>query len=204
MKNKSSLIQWLALLFTCCVFTPSVSASGGLTGPTSSTTGNYTISSSNTVCSQPSNTYHLLENNITVQSGCAISKSFAGKASGSYIYTLRECEYDSEFGREFCFNRGTHTVVVSAGGSDNPIGDNDVRLGHYDNDGLIDIFVNSVVSAPYVLRQLSNRSFQLKTGLSSSQITTYSGWTLVTGILVNVSDFNADGTDDLMLVDVSS
>ena len=203
MKNIPFYLQLITFVFFF-VFSAVVNASGGLTGPTSSTTGNYTISSINNACGLPSTTYRLIENNRTIKTGCVVSESFTNKPSGTYVYKLKECEYDSEFGQEFCFTGANHTVVVSTGSTQNPNGDNDVRLGHYDNDGLIDIFVDSTVSNPYVLRQLSNKNFQLITGLLSSQVTTYSSWPLVTSILVNLSDFNADGTDDLMLVDVSS
>lgn len=203
----SNILFYIHLLLAFFIFSTSATASSGLTGPTSSTTGDYTISSVNNACGQSTLKYSLLENNSTVQTSCAISKSFTDKPSGSYIYALKECEYDSEFGREFCLTGSTHTVIVSTGGSgggDNPNNDNNVRLGHYDNDGLLDIFVDATISTPYVLRQLSNSNFQLITGLLTTQITAFSNWTLATGILVEQSDFNADGTDDLMLVGVSS
>ncbi|MFT4926689.1 MAG: hypothetical protein ACI8WB_002787 [Phenylobacterium sp.] len=203
MKNKSSM-PLFALVLTFLVFSTSANASRALTGPTSSTTGNYTISSVSNICGQTLSEYKLTENNRTIQTGCSISKSFSNKSSGTYAYVLMECEYDSEFDREFCVGGAMHTVVVSSDGGTNPNGDNQVRLGQYDNDGLTDIFVDSVASNPYVLRQLSNKSFQLIAGLSSSQITTYSTWPLVTDILVHLSDFNADGTNDLMLANVSS
>lgn len=203
MKNKSFL--WITLLIPFLVFTSPAYADSGLIGPTSSTTGNYIISSANSVCELSDTVYYLIENGRTVQTGCNISKSFTDKSPGNYVYSLTECEYDTEFGTNFCFNGSTHTVTVSISGSiENPNGDNYVRLGDYNNDGRLDIFVDPIVSNPYILKQLSNKSFQLITGLISAQINTYSNWPLATGILVHQSDLNADGTQDVMLVGVSN
>ncbi len=201
---KSLNFSLYLLLTAFLVLIAPANASGGLTGPTASTTGNYTIASVNKVCGISNLSYRLLENNRTIQTSCAIAKSFTGKPSGTYQYVLKECEYDSEFRQEFCMNGSLHSVIVATGGGEDPNGENDVRLGHYDGDGRLDIFVDPIVSSPYILRQLTNKSFQLINGLTSSQVTTYSSWTLATAILVHLSDFNADGADDLMLVDVST
>lgn len=203
--NKSTCLSLVTLLTILFTFTSPANAASGLIGPNSSTTGNYIISSTDNVCGYSDSIYHLYENNRVVQTGCSISKSFTSKPSGTYVYSLTECEYDSEFGTSFCFTGSTHTVIVSNSGSvENPNGDNYVRLGDYNNDGRLDIFVDPIVSTPYILKQLSNKSFQLITGLVSTQISTYSSWPLASGILTHISDLNADGTDDLMLVGVST
>ena len=185
------------------LFIPSAVA-GTLTGPSSSSTGNYTIASTGNVCGNSYLSYRLNENNVTVQSGCSISKSFSGKPTGVYNYSLLECEYDPEVNYNFCAQIHGHSVTVARAAGANPNENAEVRLGDYNNDGLADIFVKSDVAAPYILKRTPYNSFQLITGLSVSQVNTYSTWGFATQILAYVSDLNIDGTDDMMLIGINN
>ena len=193
------LILAILILF----FIPSAVA-GTLSGPNSSSTGDYTISSIGNVCSDSYLSYQLHENNRLEQTGCSISKSFTGKPTGVYHYKLIECEYDPEINYNFCIQIHSHTVtVVLDGGGDNPNGDTEIRLGDYNNDGFMDIFVKPTITAPYLLKQSSYGSFQLITGLTTTQINLYSTWGIASHILAYVSDLNIDGTGDIMLVGIN-
>ena len=199
----SFILTALSFLSLSSLFIPSAVA-GTLTGPSSSSTGNYTIASTGNVCGNSYLSYRLNENNVTVQSGCSISKSFSGKPTGIYNYSLLECEYDSDVNYSFCAQIHSHSVTVARAAGANPNENAEVRLGDYNNDGLADIFVKSDVAAPYILKRTPYNSFQLITGLSVSQVKTYSTWGFATQILAYVSDLNIDGTDDMMLIGINN
>ena len=196
-------LNQLILTILTLLFIPSVVAST-LSGPSSSTTGNYTISSTANVCNDSYLSYQLHENNRLEQTGCSIAKSFSGKPTGVYQYKLIECEYDPEINYNFCVPIHNHTVtVVLDGNSANPNGDTEIRLGDYNNDGFMDIFVKPTITAPYLLKQSSYGNFQLITSLTTTQINLYSTWGIATQILAYISDLNIDGADDMMLVGIS-
>lgn len=199
----------LFLIFLTILVTEDTSAA--LSGPATDSDGNYTINWTMT-CNGGGNTnYHLFENGVQISANwCGYSsgtKSITGKPAGTYNYMLDYCdEYYPEPGLLCASHFGLeeyHTVTVSTGGSGSGSTNSDiVRLGHYDADGRIDLFVESGISKPIVLRQLIDKTFQ-QVNLSSGQIQTYSNnWPTTSLVKVHHSDFNVDGTEDYALIGV--
>ena len=178
-----------------------VQASEVISGPTTSTTGNYTLSWDQG-CTPGSNWYNLYENGASESLGCATSKSFSGKPDGNYYYELEMCELDVILG-EFCIGRAymgwDHTVTVDTGsGGGGQTGTGNVTVGDYNGDGLSDLYVSPSLGQPFLLSQVYDGHFQVLGNLTSQQINAYSNWT-GTNLRLNELDYDVDGTDDVMV-----
>jgi Salmonella virulence plasmid 65kDa B protein len=75
--------------FLVSVSIPLAAAPGPITGPTSSTTGTYTLNW--TVASGEVSRYDLYENGALAFSGLALTKAFTGKPDGAYRYAVQAC-----------------------------------------------------------------------------------------------------------------
>lgn len=181
-----------------------------LFGPVVSENGSYTIiwdtdTSGECQPSFPSGWVTLSENGQIIDGflPCTGSKQFDGQPVGTYEYEVRSCFY-SELTGTLCFGPEigwqSHTVVVTGAGE---IGSGNVRFGDAQGNSLTDLFVEPDAGAPFLLRQQTGHTFELVTGLSAQQVSTYSSWPLAP-VWTIYNDFNVNGHMDVKLYGVSN
>jgi hypothetical protein len=98
MRVASSLSLRAVFLALLACASHSASAAAVLSGPLTSTNGNYSISWS--VTCGTGGTFYLYQDTIVVYTGCGTTKAFSNEPNGSHVYHLEKCT--TRFGETTC------------------------------------------------------------------------------------------------------